>query len=140
MTRSDDDLKIKAQATANAFAKAYNEKHGSKIPLPVELSFELELSKPRTAGLAIGSQRIEINMTLYRDHALDYLNWVIPHEVAHLAQVSLSMEGGDHGPQWRKLMESMFRKTHKTHNMDTKKAIAVYEAHKVASKALRKRK
>lgn len=137
MALSDDDLKAKAQTTADAFAKAYNKKHNSKIPVPVEMSFELELTKPRCAGLAVGAQRVEVNMTLYRDHPVDFLNWVIPHEVAHLAQTSLAMDGGDHGPQWRRLMESMFRKTHKTHSFDTKKAVAVYEAHKAASKAMK---
>jgi len=135
MTFNDDDLRAKAQATADAFANAYNNKHGSKIPVPVSTSFELELSKPRCAGIAIGHERIELNMTLYRDYPKEFLNEVIPHEVAHLAQTSLNMIGGDHSPQWRKLMESMYRKARKHHTMDTKKAIAIYEEHKAASKA-----
>jgi predicted SprT family Zn-dependent metalloprotease len=138
MTVSDDDLKVKAQATANAFAKAYNSKHGSKIPVPVEMTFDLELTKPRTAGIAVGNQRVMVNMTLYRDHVSEFLNWVIPHEVAHLAQTDLATGDPEHGPKWRALMESMFRKTNKTHNFDTRKAVAVFEAHKVAKKELRK--
>lgn len=138
MAYSDDDLKAKAQATADAFAKAYNKKHGSKIPVPVAMTFELEYTKPRTAGIAVGFERIELNMTLMRDYPVDFLNWVIPHEVAHLAQTFLKLEGGDHGPAWRRLMESMYRKTQAKHNFDTRKAVAVYEAHKVAMKAATK--
>jgi predicted SprT family Zn-dependent metalloprotease len=137
----DDKLKLVAQRTANAFARQYNKKHGTRIPVPVPISFELELTHPKWAGAAFSMPRsISLNMTLYRDNVRETLNETIPHEVAHLADFDYSQATGVesiHGPRWQSLMTSMAKLPTKRHTMNTAKAVAVYKAHKAELKKVK---
>jgi SprT protein len=132
-------LQRKAQLVANAFAKAYNKKHGTKIPVPVEVSFELEQTDPKCAGMAYHDRlRIGLNMILFRDNVKEFLNQVIPHEVAHLAQLCYerknNMAHNSHGIVWKSMMASMHKKPDVHHSMDTSKAVRYHKEQKKASK------
>ena len=136
----DQILQVKAQQVANAFAKAYNKKHGTKVPVPVELSFELEKTDPKAAGMAYHDRlRVGLNMIMYRDNVKEFLNTVIPHEVAHLAQLCherkhrINHDG--HGFVWKTMMQSMQKKPAQYHSMDTSKSIQAFKAAKKAKKS-----
>lgn len=137
----DERLQHLAQVTANALAKQYNKRYLSKIPTPVPLSFTLELLEPKYAGLACSivfpeglEQEIKLNMTLYRDNVREFLNEVIPHEVAHLKQRWVDIQNHSsstaHGYVWQIAMREMSKTPSPKHNMDVSKAVAVYKAHK----------
>lgn len=143
-----DDARLQhlAQVTANAIARQYNDRYQSKIPVPLPIEFELELTKPKAAGMSrtfpdvskpgitIKSQKIELNMTLFRDNPKEFLNVVIPHEIAHLKQqwddVQNQATSADHGYVWQIAMRAMNQVPKAVHNMDTSKAVAAYKAHK----------
>lgn len=137
----DDRLQHLAQVTANALAKEYNSRYKSKIPIPVPLSFTLEYIEPKYAGLACSvidgagiAQEIKLNMTLYRDNVREFLNEVIPHEVAHLKQRwddhKNFTTSTAHGYVWQIAMRQMSKLPVAKHKMDVSKAGAVYKAHK----------
>lgn len=145
-----------AQTVANAIAKQYNLKHGARIPLPLEVTFDLELREPKTAGMAwtqrspnergvmvIKAQRVELNMTLYEDNVREFLNTVIPHEVAHLDQAwrdqAACSRSADHGYVWQASMRAMAQVPRAKHSMDTSKAEEVYKQHKAKIKAAKKK-
>ena len=153
---TDDRLQYLAQAMANALAREYNQRYGSNIPVPVPLTFELELRDPKTAGMAhtqyginakganiIKAQFVELNMTLFRDNAREFLNSTIPHEIAHLDQRWRDIRSGSqsqaHGYVWQASMRAMHQAPAVKHNMDTTKAVAVYKKHKAELKAKAKK-
>lgn len=138
----DERLQHIAQVTANALAKQYNKRYRSKIPMPVPLSFTLEHIEPKYAGLACSvptpagglEQEIKLNMTLYRDNVGEFLNEVIPHEVAHLKQRWVDLQNHSsstaHGYVWQIAMREMSKTPTAKHSMDVSKAGAVYKAYK----------
>lgn len=143
----DERLKHLAQVIADAIAKQYNSRYKSKIPVPVPLSFELELAQPKYAGLAcstagvtekgnltITAQEVKLNLTLFRDNKREFLNEVIPHEMAHLKQrwadVQNMTESAPHGYVWQIAMREISKTPTAKHAMDTTKAVLVYKAHK----------
>ena len=151
----DDRLKHLAQVTADALARQYNRRYHSRIPVPLLLEFELELTKPKVAGMAwtypditakggltIKTQKIELNMTLFRDNPREFLNSVLPHEVAHLKQrwddVLNQAPSADHGYIWQIAMRAMNQVPKATHSMDTSKAIAVYKERKAKTRKAKK--
>lgn len=152
---SDERLQHLAQVTVNAIAQQYNRRYQSRIPVPVPLEFDLELTSPKSAARAltlrsitpsgaftIASQRMIINMTLYRDNVREFLNVVFPHEMAHLKQnwddVQNQASSADHGYVWQIAMRAMSQTPKSTHSMNTLKAIAVYKDHKAKLKAKQK--
>lgn len=144
---NDEKLKRLAQVLADSIAREYNHRYKSKIPVPVPLEFDLELTKPRVAGIAVtersvtatgtfqvSSQRVQLNMTLFRDNVHEFLNGVLPHEMAHLKQawddVKNQATSTDHGYVWQLAMREMSQVPKATHKMDTSKAVKVYKEHK----------
>jgi predicted SprT family Zn-dependent metalloprotease len=151
MTQGDERLKHLAQVTANAIAQQYNRRYQSRIPVPVPLEFDLEHSRPKAAGrtvtgqtttskggIAITGQKVQLNMTLYRDNEREFLNVIIPHEMAHLKQewedVKNQAWSIAHGYVWQIAMREMSQVPKSTHSMDTTKAIAAYKEHKAKAK------
>lgn len=151
----DDRLQRLAQATANAIAREYNARYGDRIPVPVPLTFELELVEPKYSGRArtsfiantkgqkvIDTQVIELNMTMYRDHAREFLNIVIPHEMAHLNQhwrdQRTASQSAEHGYVWGIAMRAMSQLPVATHTFDVTKSVTAYKAHKARLKAKKK--
>jgi SprT protein len=124
-TYTDEFLQQRAKVIANAFARAYNAKHGFTLDLPVEIRFDLEDRNPKSAGLR-KDQHIELNMILYREHPVEFWNSVIPHEVAHLAQCMYEQRKGwrhiSHGQAWRTMMASMAQPPVEFHSFDVSKA------------------
>lgn len=153
MTQVDDDrLMHLAQVTADALARQYNRRYQSQIPVPLTLEFNLEHTCPKAAGMSISregvtpkgamtfeSQKIALNMTLYRDNPREFLNVVIPHEVAHLKQewddVKNQCRSVAHGYIWQIAMRAMSQVPTAKHSMDTTKAVAAYKEHKAKLKA-----
>lgn len=151
----DDRLKHLAQVTADALALQYNRRYGSRIPVPLPLEFELELTRPKAAGMAwsypdmtpkggltIRTQKIELNMTIFRDNPREFLNTIIQHEVAHLKQrwddVKNQAQSAEHGYVWQIAMRAMNQVPKNTHSMDATKAIAVYKEHKAKARKAKK--
>jgi predicted SprT family Zn-dependent metalloprotease len=121
----------------------------------VPITFTLELTDPKTAGQAlthfglspkgrriITAQAVELNMTLYRDNVREFLNKVIPHEMAHLNQQWKNIRSGsdsiDHGYVWQSSMRAMSQVPTAKHKMDVTKAIAVYKEHKAKARKAKK--
>lgn len=123
---SDDELRNQAQVVADAFARAYNKKHGTGIKVPVYIDWGLHLKKAETAGMAYSDGHIALNMILMRDHPHEMINRTIPHEIAHLAEMDedrrMKRRTGDHGEVWVKMMQSMNQPVLRYHGMDTSKA------------------
>lgn len=153
MTQPDDErLMHLAQVTADAIARQYNRRYQSRIPVPLPLEFNLEHTCPKAAGMTISrkdvtpkgnftltSQRVALNMTLFRDNSREFLNVVIPHEVAHLKQewddVKSQCWSVAHGHVWQIAMRAMSQVPTAKHRMDTTKAVAAYKEHKAKLKA-----
>lgn len=154
-----DDARLQhlAQVTADAIARQYNKRYNSRIPVPVPLEFDLELSSPKSAGraitmpelnpkggISIAWQKVALNMTLYRDNVREFLNVVLPHEMAHLKQkwddVRNQAPSADHGYVWQIAMRAMSQVPRATHTMDTTKSFAAYKEHKAKLKAKAKAK
>lgn len=139
---SDQELQAAAQRVANVYARVVNRKLGCRIPLPVPMTFNLELESmemARAAGRASSSMRMDINMTIFRDNVQEVLNEVIPHEMGHLVQFDkFDLKGSHtpgHGVHWQEAMRVMGKEPKKTHSMDVSKAIAAYKAHQKQKKA-----
>jgi predicted SprT family Zn-dependent metalloprotease len=132
---SDTELMQQAQVVANSFARAFNRKHGTKIPVPVSIDWDLHLKKPKTAGVAMFTGGIGLNLILMREYPHEVLNRTVPHEIAHLAEFDedrrMKRKTGDHGPVWVKFMQSMAQPVLRYHGMNTKAAVA---ASKLAKK------
>lgn len=157
MEQTDERLQHMAQVVADAIAREYNLRHGDKIPVPVPITYDLELVDPRVAGRACtsfdltpsGQRRItdmwvQLNMVLFRDNVREYLNKVIPHEMAHLDQQFKDLRSGsssaDHGYVWQTSMRAMAQSPNTKVTMDTSKAIAAFKEHKAKLRAAAKAK
>lgn len=143
---TDAELQAAAQRVANVYARVVNRKFGCTIPVPVRMTFDLELQSAemaKAAGRAHSTMIIDINMTLFRDNTQHILNETIPHEMGHLVQFNkfdtkgLSTPG--HGVHWKEAMRIMGKTPHKHHTLDVKKAIAAYKDHQKAKKAKAKK-
>lgn len=136
---TDEQLQTQAQIVANAFARAYNRKHGTRIPVPVFIDWNLHKTHPKTAGMAYSDMHIALNLILMRDYPREMLNCTVPHEMAHLAEMyedkKFRRKTGDHGSAWVGMMESMTQPVLKYHGMNTKKAVMAYKAYKKAIKS-----
>jgi predicted SprT family Zn-dependent metalloprotease len=117
--------------------------------VPVPLTFELELEKPKCAGLAttvwelgpvkkIIGQKVALNMTVFRDNVSVFLNTVVPHELAHLDQhwqdFQTQSASQSHGYVWQGSMRAMAQVPKATINLDFSKAEKVFREHKAAQK------
>ncbi len=137
----NNQLQAAAQRVANAYASIANEKMGCTLPLPVPLKFNLQDSKPKWAGIACGTMRVNLNMILLEDNVTEMLNETIPHEIAHLVQYNkFDHKGGNtqcHGAEWQEIMRKLGKKPTKTHTMDVSRAVAHYKTIKKTKKQLK---
>lgn len=73
-----------------------------------------------TAGYAIGSHTIRLNLYLIRTHREDMINQTLPHEVAHI--VCHQMYPGQrvaHGYKWAYIMEILGLEARRCHQYET---------------------
>lgn len=135
---SHDELKVSAQRTANVYAEIANKTLGCNIPIPVKMDFNLCNEEPKCAGRASSTMLVEINMILFEDNILYLLNDTIPHEIGHLIQYDkFDLKGArvqNHGAEWQEIMRRLGKIPHKTHTLDTTRALAHSKAWKKANK------
>lgn len=138
-----EKLHFHASRVANEFAKAYNKKHKLQIPLPVVVKMDLELTgirHARAAGTASGNT-ISLNTTMFRENKSTFFNVVIPHEVAHLAQMVNPMTARfpnaakGHSWLWVDMMETMSQKPLQFHTMSSLSSVEAYKANQKKIKA-----
>lgn len=90
------------------------------MPMPT-VSFEL---RGRTGGTAFTSKtgpkswHLRFNAQMLIDNEAEYLNQIVPHEVAHLVDAHLSPSGrSSHGPSWQRVMAEFGRPADRLHTM-----------------------
>ena len=116
-----------AQRTADVYARLANKLMGSKIPVPVQLYYDLCLHKPKSAGEASPEMAIGINMILYEDNVDHILNETIPHEIGHLVQFDVFDTKGaptrGHGCEWQEIMRRLGKTPIQCHTLDVTRAV-----------------
>lgn len=134
---TEDELKIAVQRTANVYAKIANRTMGTKLKIPVDIVYDIELESKQFANYAAyahGDINIGINTTLLIDNFEHILNQTIPHEIAHMVQYQRFTSKGvinpDHGVFWAEVMRKFGIEPLITHDFDVTKAIARYKEHK----------
>lgn len=70
------------------------------------------------------SWSIQLNPALLLENEAQYLQNIIPHEIAHLIAVNAFGPKTGHGPHFRAVMLSLGARPSRTHSMDTSSAIA----------------
>jgi hypothetical protein len=127
-------LQAAAQRTANAYAEIANQIMGCTLPIPVPLSFDLQNTDPKAAGMAHGTLRVQINMILFEDNVAHILNETLPHEIGHLVQYNkFDHKGADtqgHGAEWQEIMRRLGKTPHKFHTLDVTRSMAHFRANK----------
>ena len=117
-----------AQRTADVYARLANKMMGCKIPVPVQLYFDLCLHKPKSAGEASHEMAVGINMILFEDNVDHILNETIPHEIGHLVQFSVFDKNGaqtrGHGCEWQEIMRRLGKTPVQCHTLDVTRAVA----------------
>ena len=65
--------------------------------------------------------QINLNPKLFPNNVDEYINIIVPHELAHIITYHIHGYDGirDHGPEWGKWMELFGLPANRTHNMDT---------------------
>ena len=139
MNYSHEQLQAVAQRTADAYAEVANKLMGCKLPIPVDLTFTLQNTKPKAAGCAWHTMLVEINMILFEDNIDHILNNTIPHEIGHLAQYDrFNQRGADtsgHGVEWQEIMRRLGKKPTKFHTLDVTRAVEHYKGLKKPRKS-----
>jgi len=138
---SDEDLQAAAQRVANVYARIVNRKFGCTIPIPVKMTFNLELQSlelARAAGQAHSTMIIDINMTLFRENVQHILNDTIAHEMGHLVQFNkFNLKGVTtlgHGVHWMEAMRIMGKVPTRYHKLNVANSIKVYKDNQKAKK------
>jgi len=57
-----------------------------------------------TAGRAFGTYLVDFNESLFKKHPQNFINDVIPHEVAHIVTSKLYPGASPHGKEWKSVM------------------------------------
>lgn len=131
-------LQAAAQRTANVYARVANREMGARIPVPVNLTFDLQDFDPKCSGRAHATMHVEINMILFEDNVDYILNNTIPHEIGHLVQFDkFDLKGAStpgHGAEWQEIMRRLGKTPSKHHNLDISRAVAHFKAKKKAKK------
>ena len=110
---------LECKAAAKVRVEELCSKHGITIP---EVTFNVKGSDGGQAF--VESNRIELNMVLFREN-FDYLiDQVIPHEICHVWTVQLSLGGKPHGREWQSLMRRMGVPPIPCHNMNVEAAVS----------------
>lgn len=141
---NDEELKQKIQAVTDSYAKFCNKKFGTKLDIPVNVSFNLEETRPSCGGLAIsntnGELKLSFNFTMLRKNISEFLNQVIPHEIAHLVvdykffTKGIKTEGNSHGYEWCSVMENLGKQPKVYHSMSDKESKQFYKDFKKKKK------
>lgn len=79
----------------------------------------------RSAGIAEGHlNRLRFNQQLLLENQQDFIQQVVPHEVAHLVAWQLfGRRIRPHGPEWRRIMEEVFKQqARRTHTFEVRQA------------------
>lgn len=134
-----EELQAAAQRVANVYAEIANATMGSKIPIPVPMTYDLCKINPAWSGAAHSSMLIDLNMILFEDDVNDMLNDTIPHEIAHLVQYNkFDHRGADtqgHGAEWQEIMKRLGKaKPAKRGTLDLTRAKAWHKAYKKAQR------
>src|ERR1017187_4361724 len=126
-----EQLAEAAQRSADAYAEIANKLMGCTLPVPVLLNFDLCNSKPKAAGMAVGTMVVSLNMVLFEENVEYILNDTIPHEIGHLIQYNkfdhLGAATQGHGAEWRGILRRLGKTPHKHHSLDVTRAIAHFK-------------
>ncbi|WJG11083.1 SprT family zinc-dependent metalloprotease [Aliiglaciecola sp. LCG003] len=113
------EQKQAARLTVNQFIDLANNSLSIKLNYP-DLAFN---QRGKIAGTAhLHKHLIKLNPVLLKDNEASFHDEVIAHEVAHIVTFHLFGKVRPHGPEWRHIMQHVFKKPAKTtHKMDTTK-------------------
>lgn len=127
---STESIKTAIEASVHHYVDMANEKLGAGLNYP-EIAYTV---KGGCGGKAYGFYKVDFNMGLIVDNLSEYLNHVVPHEVAHLVveklfgtEYSYTGRGKprrmSHGPKFRMVMRTfgIHRKSYASHSMDVSK-------------------
>jgi SprT protein len=81
-----------------------------------EIKYDLE---GRTAGQAIGTHTIRLNLTLLRENRQDMLENTLPHEIAHCVVAARYPRAKAHGYEWERVMRLLGLSPTRCHNYET---------------------
>ena len=90
-------------------------------------TFELPMLNLKQRGKIAGSAHlqknlIKLNLSLFEDNIDEFIQQVIPHEVAHIVCYQLYGKVKPHGREWQAVMHSVFqRPANVTHQLDVSK-------------------
>jgi SprT protein len=140
---SVESIKTAIEASVHHYVDMANEKLGADLSYP-EITYKV---KGGVGGRAYGYRKVDFNMGLIVDNMSEYLNHVVPHEVAHLVvekmfgtEYTFTRTGKprrvSHGTKFKMVMRTfgIYRTSYSTHNMDTSKVKKSRATAKVACK------
>lgn len=127
---STESIKTAIEASVHHYIDMANEKLDAGLDYP-EITYKV---KGGCGGRAYGYRKVDFNMGLIVDNLSEYLNHVVPHEVAHLVvekkfgtEYSFTRTGKarrmSHGPKFKMVMRTfgIYRSRYASHNMDVSK-------------------
>lgn len=146
MMQNDNQIRAAAQRVANVYAKLANERFGCHLTIPVRFEYDIELRSLAYSKYAAfaddHNNYIGVNSTLFRLNVHEFLNEIIPHEIAHLVQhAKFNVKGVHtlpHGMHWKEIMRMLGKKPTEHHEFDFGPSVSVYKAHIAAIKAAEK--
>jgi len=124
-------IKTAIEASVHHYVDMANEKLDAGLAYP-EITYNV---KGGVGGKAYGYRKVDFNMGLLVDNLSEYLNHVVPHEVAHLVvekKFGTEYKGFtrsgkprrlSHGPKFQMVMRTfgIYRSSYASHNMDVSK-------------------
>lgn len=124
-------IKAAIEASVHHYVDMANEKLDAGLAYP-EITYNV---KGGVGGRAHGYRKVDFNMGLIVDNMSEYLNHVVPHEVAHLVvekKFGTEYKGwtrsgkprrASHGPKFQMVMRTfgIHRSSYASHNMDVSK-------------------
>ena len=136
-------IKAAIEASVHHYVDMANEKLDAGLDYP-EITYKV---KGGVGGRAYGYRRVDFNMGLIVDNMSEYLNHVVPHEVAHLVvekkygtEYTFTRSGKprrvSHGTKFKMVMRTfgIFRSRYASHNMDVSKVKKTRKTSKFACK------
>lgn len=98
---------VECKAAAGVVLERLCGQHDVVMP---RVSYDL---RGRCAGVSYDGQRhISFNLRLFREHFFDFIESVVPHELAHVMHEDSKVGGRDHGKEWKAVMQRLgFRAT-----------------------------
>ena len=131
----NDEIKDKIQKVCDIYSKFCNTKFRTSLPVPSRVKFDLETTDPKCAGMAYSFDlSISLNGILLKNNISEFLNQIIPHELAHLVVFQkynhLGVDTQGHGAEWQLVMKKLGKKADRYHKMNTKEAIIFHKNNK----------